>query len=151
MGNFKGSTCELKSNPCENPNPFQGGVCQIAVDPCQPNPCQNGGECLSKKPNYQCKCPDNYYGTNCEKSTFGFGELSFMTFPPLDPNTNDISITFSTTKPDSLLIYNFGDHDSGGRSDFISIELVQGQAVFSFGGRSTAVKSITVNKQVADG
>ena len=210
--NFKGSTCELKSNPCENPNPckggaqciqlgynfkclcpayltgerceqektsacdrnpcenggtcressigdffclcrpgFQGGVCQIAVDPCQPNPCQNGGECLSKKPNYQCKCPDNYYGTNCEKSTFGFGELSFMTFPPLDPNTNDISITFSTTKPDSLLIYNFGDHDSGGRSDFISIELVQGQAVFSFGGRSTAVKSITVNKQVADG
>ena len=210
--NFKGPTCELKSNPCENPNPceggaqciqlgynfkclcpayltgercelektsacdrnpcenggtcressigdffclcrpgFQGGVCQIAVDPCQPNPCQNGGECLSKKPNYQCKCPDNYYGTNCEKSTFGFAELSYMTFPPLDPNTNDISITFSTTKPDSLLIYNFGDHDSGGRSDFIAIELVGGQAVFSFGGRSTAVKSITVNKHLADG
>ena len=210
--NFKGPTCDLKSNPCENPNPcqggaqciqlgyefkclcpayltgdrcevaktsacdrnpcenggkcresssgdffclcrpgFQGGVCQIAVDPCQPNPCQHGGECLPKKSNYQCKCPDNYYGTNCEKSTFGFGELSYMTFPPLNPNTNDISITFSTTKSDSLLIYNFGDHDSGGRSDFISIELVGGQAVFSFGGRSTAVKSITVNKQVADG
>ena len=210
--NYKGPTCNLKSNPCENPNPckggaqciqlgynfkclcppyltgnrcelektsacdrnpcenggtcressigdffclcrpgFQGGVCQISVDPCQPNPCKNGGECLSKKPNYQCKCPDNYYGTNCEKSTFGFGELSYMTFPPLDPNTNDISITFSTTKPDSLLIYNFGDHDSGGRSDFISIELVEGQAIFSFGGRSTAVKSITVNKHLADG
>ena len=209
--NFEGDTCQLKSNPCENPNPcqadgeciqegynfrclcpphrhgerceiersnscdrnpcqnggtcresnlgdffclcrpgFQGAVCQTALDPCQPNPCQNGGECLSKKPNYQCKCPDNFYGTNCEKSTFGFGELSYMTFPSLDPNTNDVTITFSTTKPDCLLVYNYGEV-SGGRSDFIAVELVQGRATFSFGGARTAITRISVSKYLSNG
>ena len=167
-----GARCELEKtnscdrNPCENGGTcresnigdffclcrpgFQGNVCQITLDPCQPNPCQNGGECLSKKPNYQCKCPDNYYGTNCEKSTFGFGEMSYMTFPPLDPNTNDMSITFSTTKPNSLLIYNYGEQ-SGGRSDFIAVELVEGKATFSFGGARTAITSISVNKYLTNG
>ena len=209
--NFEGESCQLKSNPCENPNPceaggeciqegynfrclcpphrtgerchlersnscdrnpcqnggtcresnlgdffclcrpgFQGANCQIALDPCQPNPCQNGGECLSKRPNYQCKCPDNYYGTNCEKSTFGFGELSFMTFPALDPNTNDISITFSTTRSNCLLVYNYGEA-TGGRSDFIAVELINGKATFSFGGARTAVTKISVNKYLANG
>jgi len=129
---------------------FQGNVCQIALDPCQPNPCQNGGECIAKKPNYQCKCPDNFYGTNCERTTFGFGELSFMTFPALDPNTNDISITFSTSKADSLLLYNFG-RQSGGRSDFIAVELVGGEAVFAFGGARTAITRMTVRKHISNG
>ena len=209
--NFEGATCQLKSNPCQNPAPceaggecvqegysyrclcpphrhgercqlerssscarnpcqhggtcresnlgdffclcrpgFQGSECQIALDPCQPNPCQNGGECLSKKPNYQCRCPDNFYGTNCEKSTFGFGELSFMTFPSLDANTNDITITFSTTQPDCLLVYNYGEA-AGGRSDFLAVELVAGKAVFSFGGARTAITRISVNKHVSSG
>ena len=50
-----------------------------------------------------------------------------MTFPSLDPNTNDVTITFSTTKPDCLLVYNYGAV-SGGRSDFIAVELVEGRA-----------------------
>ena len=167
-----GQTCELEKsnscdgNPCQNGGTcrqsnfgnffclcrpgFQGARCDITLDPCQPNPCQNGGECLSKKPNYQCKCPDNFYGTNCEKSTFGFAELSFMTFPSLDPNTNDISITFSTTKANSLLVYNYGE-SSGGRSDFLSVQLVEGKARFSFGGARTAITEISVNKYIADG
>jgi protocadherin Fat 4 len=129
---------------------FQGNLCQISLDPCQPNPCQNGGECIAKKPNYQCKCPDNFYGTNCERTTFGFGEMSFMTFPALDPNTNDISITFSTTKSDSLLLYNFG-RQNGGRSDFIAVELVNGEAVFAFGGARTAITRMTVHKHISNG
>ena len=125
-------------------------MCQIVLDPCQPNPCQNGGECIAKKPNYQCKCPDNFYGTNCEKTTFGFGEMSYMTYPALDPNTNDISITFATTKTDSLLLYNFG-RQSGGRSDFIAVELVGGEAVFAFGGSRTAITRMTVHKHISNG
>ena len=129
---------------------YQGSVCEEPLDPCQPNPCKNGGECVSKKPNYKCKCPDNFYGTNCEKSTFGFSELSYMKFPALDSNTNDIEITFSTMKTDSLLVYNFGQQ-SGGRSDFIAIELINGKAVFSFGGARTAITRITVDKYLANG
>ena len=63
--------------------------------------------------------PDNYYGTNCEKSTMGFGEMSYITFP-LDPNTNDMSIIFSSIKPNSLLICNFGEQ-GGGRSDLLQL------------------------------
>jgi protocadherin Fat 4 len=73
-----------------------------------------------------------------------------MTFPALDPNTNDISITFSTSKADSLLLYNFG-RQSGGRSDFIAVELVGGEAVFAFGGARTAITRMTVRKHISNG
>jgi protocadherin Fat 4 len=73
-----------------------------------------------------------------------------MKFPALDSNTNDIEITFSSMKEDSLLVYNFGQQ-SGGRSDFIAIELVAGKAVFSFGGARTAITKITVDKYLANG
>ncbi|QQP40958.1 Uncharacterized protein FKW44_015184, partial [Caligus rogercresseyi] len=99
------------------------------VDSCLRNPCLNGGICISQKPDYRCRCPDNFYGNRCELSTFGFDELSFATFPPLDSNTNDISITFATTKANSLLIYNHGEV-AGGRSDFLALELVKGKPNF---------------------
>ena len=122
--------CELKkSNVCQ-PNPclnggkcqsteklsgffclcrhgYQGELCQETIDPCRDNPCLNGGTCISSKPNYRCMCHDHFYGHSCEFSTFGFGEYSFASFRPLDATTNDISIIFATTKPNSLLIYNY--------------------------------------------
>jgi protocadherin Fat 4 len=66
-----------------------------------------------------------------------------MQFPALDAATNDISIVFATTKPDALLIYNYGVQ-SGGRSDFVAMEIVSGKAVFSYGGARTAITSIVV-------
>jgi protocadherin Fat 4 len=66
-----------------------------------------------------------------------------MQFPALDAATNDISIVFATTKPDALLIYNYGVQ-SGGRSDFVAMEIVGGKAVFSYGGARTAITSIVV-------
>eukprot|EP01083_Nonionella_stella_P194665 717852_1 len=36
---------------------------------CSPNPCQNGGSCLSLSicpDDYECECPDDYIGQNCE-------------------------------------------------------------------------------------
>jgi protocadherin Fat 4 len=66
-----------------------------------------------------------------------------MTFSPLDAGTNDISMVFATTKPDALLIYNYGAQ-TGGRSDFVAVELVNGKAMFSYGGARTAITSITV-------
>lgn len=73
-----------------------------------------------------------------------------MTFPTLDSTTNDISITFSTNKPDALLVYNYG-LQTGGRSDFVAIELKGGQPRFSFGGARTAISRIQVEKSVSDG
>lgn len=66
-----------------------------------------------------------------------------MTFPSLDAGTNDISFIFATTKANSLLVYNYG-LQSGGRSDFVAVELINGKAVFSFGGARTAITSVTV-------
>ena len=97
-----------------------------------------------------CKCSGHFYGRYCEKSGFGFALASFMRFPSLDSNTDDIAIVFSTNKENSLLVYNFGEQ-IGGRSDFVAIELINGKVSFSFGGARTAVASVSVDKFVADG
>ncbi|XP_017783736.1 PREDICTED: cadherin-related tumor suppressor [Nicrophorus vespilloides] len=122
---------------------YRGNQCEILVDSCRPNPCMHGGLCVGLKPGYKCSCTEGRYGRHCENSTFGFKELSFMSFPTLDSATNDLTFIFATTKPDSLLVYNYGLY-TGGRSDFVAIELVNGRAVFSFGGARTAITSISV-------
>lgn len=122
---------------------YRGNQCENVADSCRPNPCLYGGLCVSLKPGYKCSCVDGRYGRHCEKATYGFQELSYMAFPSLDSATNDISIIFATTKPDSLLIYNYGIQ-SGGRSDFVAIEIIKGKAIFSFGGARTAITAVVV-------
>ncbi|ODM97824.1 Cadherin-related tumor suppressor [Orchesella cincta] len=172
-----GKRCELErssacqSNPCKNGGSCQenqqsgtyfclcrpgffGNICQTASNACKPNPCLNGGECVSSVgPNSafpRCKCQKHYYGRYCEKSAFGFSLGSYMAFPSLDPNTNDISVIFSTNKKNALLVYDFGEQ-IGGRSDFVAIQLVEGKVSFSYGGARTAITSIAVSKYVSDG
>lgn len=99
---------------------------------------------------YSCSCKDNFYGKHCENSAWGFHELSYMTFPSLDSSTNDISIIFSSVKHNSLLAYSYGPQ-TGGRSDYIALELIDGNPKFSFGGRRTAYTQIDSSKYVADG
>lgn len=164
----KGDACS--ENPCQNGGScrqspdgssffclcrpgYRGNQCEILADSCRPNPCLHGGLCVSMKPGYKCSCTDGRYGRHCEKSTYGFRELSYMTFPALDAATNDISFVFATIKPNSLLVYNYG-LQTGGRSDFVAVELVNGRAVFSFGGSRTAITSINVggkSNSLADG
>lgn len=172
----EGKTCELErddvcsSNPCKNGGSckessdrnaffclcrpgYRGNQCEALVDSCRPNPCMHGGICISLKPGYRCSCTNGRYGTHCESSTFGFNELSYLKFPALDASTNDITIIFATTKSDALLLYNYGAH-TGGRSDFIAIELLGGKPVFSFGGARTSITSVALinsDKNLADG
>ncbi|KAL3265835.1 hypothetical protein HHI36_010031 [Cryptolaemus montrouzieri] len=164
----KGDVCQ--NNPCRNGGScrespdgssffclcrpgYRGNQCEAIADSCRPNPCLFGGLCVSLKPGYKCSCTDGRYGRHCERSTFGFKDLSYMTFSSLDAATNDISFIFATTKANSLLVYNYGVQ-TGGRSDFVALELVEGKAVFSFGGARTAVTSISVRGKtgnLADG
>ncbi|SPP79093.1 blast:Cadherin-related tumor suppressor [Drosophila guanche] len=129
---------------------FRGNQCESVSDSCRPNPCLHGGLCVNLKPGYKCSCTAGRYGRHCERFSYGFEPLSFMTFPALDVTTNDISIVFATTKPNSLLLYNYGMH-SGGRSDFLAIELVHGQAYFSSGGARTAISTVVAGHNLADG
>jgi protocadherin Fat 4 len=171
-----GRYCELErgdacsENPCQNGGScrespdgssffclcrpgYRGNQCEALADSCRPNPCLHGGLCVGLKPGYKCSCTDGRYGRHCEKSTYGFQELSYMAFSPLDAATNDITFIFSTTKPNSLLVYNYG-LQTGGRSDFVAVELIDGRAVFSFGGARTAVTSVSVggkDNNLADG
>lgn len=164
----KGNACD--GNPCRNGGScrqspdassffclcrpgYRGNHCETVSDSCRPNPCLNGGICISLKPGYRCSCVKGRYGRHCEKSTYGFNELSYMSFSPLDVSTNDISVVFATTKPNALLIYNYGAQ-TGGRSDFVAVELVDGKAVFSYGGARSAITSVSVprdNTTLADG
>lgn len=70
----------------------------------------------------------------------------------MDSNTNDITIVFATTKSDALLLYNYAPQ-TGGRSDFIVLELIDGRVVFSYGGARSAITTVTIKTErpVSDG
>lgn len=86
-------------------------------------------------------------GVNCEEHSYGFEELSYLEFPPLNPRYNFISLEFATVKQNSLLLYNPGEPST---SEFLALEIVYGHLCLSFD-LGSGVTRLETTKPVADG
>lgn len=86
-------------------------------------------------------------GLNCEDHSYGFNELSYMEFPPLDPRYNFLSVEFATVKQNSLLLYNPGEPST---SEFLALEIVDGKLRLSYD-LGSGVARLDTTKLVTDG
>ncbi|KAM8902916.1 protocadherin Fat 4 isoform 2-T2 [Spinachia spinachia] len=107
---------------------FEGEVCELFIDHCRSAPCVQGS-CTNSQRGFSCRCPFGVSGIHCEEHSYGFEELSFMEFPPLDRRTNLISLEFATVQRNSLLLYNPGGAAS---KEFIALEILNGAIHLSF-------------------
>ncbi|KAK1900663.1 Protocadherin Fat 4 [Dissostichus eleginoides] len=125
---------------------FEGEMCEQQTNHCRSGPCVEGS-CTNSQTGFSCQCPFGVSGVHCEEHSYGFEELSFMEFPPLDRRTNLISLEFATVQRKSLLLYNPGGSSS---REFFALEILDGAIHLSYDLGSGPVRLHT-NKQVADG
>lgn len=86
-------------------------------------------------------------GEHCEEQSYGFEELSYMEFPPLDPRNNVIFFELATVRENSLLLHNHGDNLS---SEFLALELIGGEVQLSYN-LGDGVVRLKTQKKLTDG
>ncbi|KAL7400452.1 hypothetical protein ABVT39_012542 [Epinephelus coioides] len=143
-----GGTCVLTVDGyrCHCVPGFEGEICEQFIDHCRSTPCVQGS-CINSQTGFSCHCPFGVSGVHCEEHSYGFEELSFMEFPPLDRRTNLISLEFATVQRNSLLLYNPGGSSS---REFFALEILDGAINLSYDLGSGPVR-LQTQKQVADG
>uniref|UniRef100_A0A3P9I5U1 Si:dkey-1m11.6 n=1 Tax=Oryzias latipes TaxID=8090 RepID=A0A3P9I5U1_ORYLA len=141
-----GGTCVSSHNGsyCHCVSGFEE-ICEEPVDHCKSSPCVEG-TCMNLPTGFFCNCPF-VSGVHCEEHSYGFEELSFMEFPPLDRRTNLIYFEFATVQKYSLILYNPGGSSS---RDFFALEIVDGSMQLSYDLGSGPVR-LKTHKQIADG
>ncbi|XP_028656704.2 protocadherin Fat 4 [Erpetoichthys calabaricus] len=165
---YSGPYCSLDVNECESslcyngteclnvPGDFRcicqpgytGRLCDHLLDYCASSPCLPG-ICLNHPTGYICQCPFGVSGNNCEEAIYGFEELSYMEWPPLDPRNNILSMEFATVGNNSLLLYNYDNKEDSG-SEFLALEIVNGRLQLSYNlGNGTVM--LSPKKFIADG
>ncbi|XP_015241891.1 PREDICTED: protocadherin Fat 4-like isoform X2 [Cyprinodon variegatus] len=125
---------------------FEGERCEWLKDHCRSTPCFQG-QCINLQTGFLCNCPFGVSGIHCEELSYGFEEMSFIEFPPLDSRANLIYFEFATVQKDSLLLYNSGTSTS---REFLALEILGGTIQLSYDLGSGPVRLQTF-KQVADG
>nr|XP_043888221.1 protocadherin Fat 4 [Solea senegalensis] len=143
-----GGTCIHKQDGyyCHCEPGFEGETCAQIIDHCKSNSCFQGN-CVNSVTGFSCQCPFGVTGVHCEENSYGFEELSFMEFPPLDRRTNLISLEFATVQSNSMLIYNPGGLSN---RDYFALEILEGTIHLSYNLGSGPVR-LQTKKQVADG
>nr|XP_023681982.1 protocadherin Fat 4-like isoform X2 [Paramormyrops kingsleyae] len=172
MRGFTGKHCssdidECQSIPCSNGGTclniagtfhcscqfgFEGDLCEHVVDHCVSSPCLQGS-CINIPIGYTCDCPFGTGGEHCEVQSYGFEELSYMEFPPLDPRNNVIFFELATVRENSLLLHNHGDNSwdhSWDSSEFLALELIGGEVQLSYN-LGDGVVRLKTQKKLTDG
>ncbi|XP_016363179.1 protocadherin Fat 4-like [Sinocyclocheilus anshuiensis] len=145
---LNGGTCWNRQGGfiCDCSLGYEGTFCDRIVDHCASSPCVYGN-CSSFLTGYSCHCPFGMSGVNCEEHNYGFQEISYIEFPPLDPQYNFIYLEFATVQQNALLLYNHGDPST---SDFLALEIVRGRLWLSYDLGSGVIR-LETGKIVADG
>ncbi|XP_029485746.2 protocadherin Fat 4 [Oncorhynchus nerka] len=131
---------------CDCSPGYEGDFCEHSVNHCASAPCFQGN-CTNGLTGYTCHCPFGVSGIHCEEDSYGFEELSYMEFPPLDPRSNFISLELATLQQNSLLLYNPA---GSGSVEYLALEVVKGRVRLSYDLGSGAVR-LQTERQVADG
>ncbi|KAK3099557.1 hypothetical protein FSP39_006219 [Pinctada imbricata] len=148
-----GATCQntLGSYYCTCKDGFTGQNCETGSNNCASNPCRNGGVCRNELNGYTCNCPYIYWGEQCQFVSRGFEEGSYMEFPSLDilQSESSFDLTFATTMPNGLLLYN--PSASVNTKDYIALEIVNSEVLFSFNLGDPTATRLRVRKNVTTG
>ncbi|GFW16204.1 cadherin EGF LAG seven-pass G-type receptor 2 [Trichonephila clavipes] len=119
---------------------------------CSPGICHGSSQCTNKNSAIVCKnCSFEAWSTEiCQLKTRNFDRGTYLTFPALRQRHRlSISIKFATQERHALLLYNGRYNDE---HDFISLEIINAQLVFSFslGGQVSQVPTFVAGG-VSDG
>ncbi|XP_041733156.1 protocadherin Fat 4 isoform X2 [Coregonus clupeaformis] len=131
---------------CDCSPGYEGEFCERSVNHCASAPCLQGN-CTNGLTGYICHCPFGVSGIHCEEDSYGFEELSYMEFPPLDPRSNFVSLELATLQQNSLLLYNPA---GPGSAEYMALEVVKGRVCLSYDLGSGSVR-LQTERQVADG
>ncbi|KAG0726156.1 Protocadherin-like wing polarity protein stan [Chionoecetes opilio] len=125
---------------------------------CVSEVCKHGSKCKTvngdggSSGGFTCtNCSRSLYHTStCELRARRFSKGTFLTFPALKQRHRlHIKISFATRDPNGLLLYN-GRYNE--KHDFMSLEVVAGEVVFSFSlGTTTTRVSAVLPGGVHDG
>lgn len=141
-------------------------ITQYVGPPCplDNSPCHNGGTCVPNLNDFECQCPDSFYGITCQTTegnnasgrhhSIGFDGHTHhrysVTVKERSPETFHVEMTFRTKAADGLLLIHKWDTTDFG---YVAIAVRGGRIQASFNvGREKSSKSLSLvsRSSVAD-
>ncbi|KAL5014686.1 hypothetical protein ScPMuIL_008956, partial [Solemya velum] len=112
--------------------------------PCNINPCMNGGVCVARLDNADCRCPKKYMGNRCERLAEALdtslpikfdGSMSLKyqnegKTQQTAQRTNNFHFRFRSNKDNGLIL--FQNSGISVKGDYLAIAMVDGKIEFSY-------------------